>query len=67
MHDTNWVVPPVLYTVDEAAKALRMSRERVYELIRSGRLRTIKEGRLRLVPIPALTEYVEAASGGDAA
>jgi excisionase family DNA binding protein len=44
-----------------------MSRDRVYELIRSGRLRTIKEGRLRLVPIAALSEYVEAASGGDAA
>lgn len=67
MHDKEWVVPPVVYRVEEAAEALRMSRDRVYELIRSGRLRTIKEGRLRLVPIAALSEYVEAASGGDAA
>ncbi|RJS47459.1 helix-turn-helix domain-containing protein [Nocardioides cavernaquae] len=65
--DEKYEVPPVVYTVEEAARALRMSRDRVYELIRSGRLRTLKEGRLRLVPISALGEYVETASGGDAA
>lgn len=52
------VVVPVLYTVDEACEALRMSRSVIYELIRSGRLRTIKEGKRRLVPVKALDEYV---------
>lgn len=52
-------VVPVLYTVDEAAEALRMSRGLVYELIRSGQLRTLKQGRRRLVPVVALSEYVE--------
>lgn len=52
------VVTPVLYRVDEAAEALRLSRSVVYELIRSGRLRTVKEGRRRLVPVAALAEYV---------
>ena len=52
-------VPPVLYDVDEAAEALRLSRSVLYELIRSGRLRTVKQGRRRLVPVSALAEYVD--------
>jgi excisionase family DNA binding protein len=55
----------VLYTVDEAAEALRLSRSALYELIRSGQLRTVKCGRRRLVPVEALAEYV--ASLGTAA
>jgi len=51
-------VVPVLYTVGEAAEALRLSRSVIYELIRSGRLRTVKQGRRRLVPVHALDEYV---------
>jgi excisionase family DNA binding protein len=46
-------VPAVLYDVDEAAEALRLSRSVFYELIRSGRLRTVKQGRRRLVPVSA--------------
>ena len=45
-----------LYTVDEAAAWLRVSRWTVYNLIRSGQLQTIKIGRRRLVPATALTE-----------
>jgi excisionase family DNA binding protein len=52
------VVVPVLYTVDEAVQALRLSRSALYELIRSGRLRSVKAGRRRLVPVEALAEYV---------
>lgn len=51
-------VPAVLYTVDEAADALRLSRSAIYELIRSGRLRSVKSGRRRLVPVVALADYV---------
>ncbi len=51
-------IPPVLYRVNEAAEALRLSRSVLYELIRSGRLRTVKQGRRRLVPVAALDEYV---------
>ncbi|GGR41868.1 excisionase family DNA binding protein [Nocardioides luteus] len=58
MTDLKREIPPILYRVEEAAEALRMSRSVVYELIRSGRLRTVKEGRRRLVPVTALTEYV---------
>jgi hypothetical protein len=32
-------------------------------LIRSGRLRTVKQGRRRLVPVSALAEYVDSLGG----
>ena len=58
------VVPAVLYGVDEAATALRLSRSLIYELIRSGRLRSVKQGRRRLVPVSALDEYVASLESG---
>ncbi|HEY5358037.1 MAG TPA: helix-turn-helix domain-containing protein [Streptosporangiaceae bacterium] len=48
-----------LFTIDEAAARLRVSRWSVYNLIRSGQLRTIKIGRRRLVPLDALSECPE--------
>ena len=57
----------VLYRVEEAVVQL-------YELIRSGRLRTVTEGRVRLIPAAAIDAYVSlltvearAAGGDDAA
>ncbi len=47
-----------LYRIPEAMRQLSLSRSVIYELIRSGRLRTVKEGRTRLVPESAITEYV---------
>jgi excisionase family DNA binding protein len=49
----------MLPTIDEAAASLRVSRWSVYNLIRSGQLRTIRIGRRRLVPMNALTECLE--------
>jgi excisionase family DNA binding protein len=63
---TDAAVIPVVYRVEEAAEALRISRDSIYELIRSGRLRTIKVGARRLVPVVALSEYVAAALDGAA-
>ena len=59
-------IAPVLYRVEEAAEALRVSRSVIYELIRSEQLRTIKVGRSRRVPVEALAECV-AQLTGDAA
>jgi excisionase family DNA binding protein len=53
-------VTPVLYRVEEAAEALRVSRGTLYGLIRSGQLDTVKVGSRRLVPVAALHEYVTA-------
>ena len=57
-------VPAVLYGVDEAAAALRLSRSVLYELIRSGQLRTVKQGRRRLVPVSALADHVDSLESG---
>jgi excisionase family DNA binding protein len=56
-------VVPLLYRVDEAAAALPLSRSSVYELIRSGQLRSVKQDRRRLVPVTALAEYVASLGG----
>ncbi|MET7424211.1 DNA-binding protein [Dactylosporangium sp. NPDC005555] len=37
---------------------LSMSRTVIYEQIRAGRLRTVTQGRARLVPDSAISEYV---------
>jgi excisionase family DNA binding protein len=66
MKEQEYVIPPVVYRVEEAAEALRLTRDAIYELIRSGQLRSFKVGRRRLVPIDALTEFV-ASMSGDAA
>lgn len=49
---------PCLYRVDEAMHLLSMSRTVIYGLIRSGRLRSVKQGRSRLIPAAALDDYV---------
>lgn len=48
----------------KAATALRLSRSLIHELIRSGRLRSVKQGRRRLVPVSALAEYVASLDSG---
>ncbi|MFF3251144.1 helix-turn-helix domain-containing protein [Actinacidiphila glaucinigra] len=47
-----------LYRVPDAVKVLNLSRTVIYELIRTGRLRTVKEGRARLIPASAIADYV---------
>ncbi|OEV31530.1 excisionase [Streptomyces nanshensis] len=49
---------PVLYRIPDAMRVLGMSRTVIYDLIRTGRLRTVKEGRTRLIPASAINEYV---------
>ena len=56
-------VVPVAYDVDEAAVALRLSRSALYELIRSGQIRSVKSGRRRLVPVSALAAYLDSLDG----
>lgn len=48
-----------LYRITEAMRLLSMSRSVIYEQIRAGRLRTVKQGRARLVPAQAIEEYVQ--------
>lgn len=50
--------PRVLYRIEEAAELLSVSKSRVYELIRSGQLRTVKVGKSHRVPARSLDDYV---------
>ena len=54
-------VPPTraLYKVADAVVLLNLSRSQIYDLIRTGRLRTVTEGRSRLIPASAISDYVE--------
>ena len=48
----------LLITTTEAARRLGVGRSTLYNLIRSHRLRTVKIGRRRLVPVEALTACI---------
>lgn len=48
----------LLYRVSDAAGVLSLSRSVVFDLMRMGRLRSVKEGRTRLIPLSALRDYV---------
>ena len=47
-----------LYRVKDAMVVLSMGRTAIYEQIRSGRLRSVTEGRTRLIPASAIAEYI---------
>jgi excisionase family DNA binding protein len=47
-----------LYEVTDAMRMLRLSKTVIYELIRSGRLRSVKQGRARRIPAAAIRDYI---------
>lgn len=47
-----------LYTVNDVEALLRLGRSTVFELIRSGRLRSVKEGRARRITSAAIADYI---------
>jgi len=62
----------VLYPIPDAMSVLNMSRTVIYEQIRAGRLRTVRQGRRRYVTEAGISDYVdllerEAGGRGDAA
>ena len=50
----------LLLRPEEVARTLAVSRAKVYELISSGVLRSIRIGRSRRVPVFAVREFIEA-------
>ncbi|MEU9246826.1 helix-turn-helix domain-containing protein [Streptomyces sp. NPDC048385] len=50
---------PALLTIKEAAEKLRISRAKLYDLIRSRRLATVQIGRRRLITATALAALVQ--------
>ncbi|MBE1466129.1 helix-turn-helix domain-containing protein [Kibdelosporangium phytohabitans] len=52
-----------LYRVEEAAKMLNIGRTRVFGLIRSGELESVKIGASRRVPAKAIQKYLDGLIG----
>jgi excisionase family DNA binding protein len=50
--------PRLLFTVEEAARALGIGRTRMFELIQAGSVETVLIGRLRRIPLDALDAFV---------
>ena len=50
---------PVLITVDELAARLSIGRTAAWELVRKRKIKSVKIGRTRRVPITSLQEYIE--------
>jgi excisionase family DNA binding protein len=48
----------VIYTVEEAAQMLKISRWKLFDLIRTNQLRSVKIGGLRRIPHTAIEEYL---------
>ena len=47
-----------LYKVPDAMRMLNLSRTVIFELLRTGRLRSVKQGRTRLIPSSAIQDYI---------
>ena len=47
-----------LYRITDAMRMLSMSRTVIYEQLRCGRLRSVHQGRARLIPASAIRDYV---------
>lgn len=47
-----------VYTVAEAARKLKIGRTAMYELVMSGRVRSVTIGRSRRVPARCIAEYL---------
>ena len=48
----------MLVRPEDAARVLGVGRTKVYELMRSGALRSVRVGGLRRIPVAALDEFV---------
>ena len=49
---------PVMYRISDVVRLTRLSRSVIYEQIRAGRLRTVKQGTATLITATALDDYV---------
>lgn len=47
-----------LYRVKDAMRLLNLSRTVIYEQLRTGRLRSVQQGRARLIPAGAIRDYI---------
>jgi excisionase family DNA binding protein len=50
---------PVMYRISDVVRLTRLSRSVIYEQIKAGRLRTVKQGTATLITAAALDDYVK--------
>lgn len=50
---------PVLLTVPEVARALRIGRTKVFNLVIAGEIDSVKIGKLRRIPVSAVYAYTK--------
>lgn len=50
---------PLLLTVEESAQKARISRAKMFQLLKAGEIESVKIGRSRRIPSEALTAYVD--------
>lgn len=48
-----------LYRVKDAMRLLNLGRTVIYEQLRTGRLRSVQQGRARLIPAGAIRDYIQ--------
>ena len=53
---------PAVLTTEEACEALRMGYNALYELLKSGKLKAYRNGRVWRIPKQAIIEYIIAES-----
>lgn len=58
--------PPLLFTVEEAAKILHVGRPALFRLIQQKALRSVKVGASRRISARALSDYVAQLEAGEA-
>ncbi|ARQ69746.1 helix-turn-helix domain-containing protein [Streptomyces marincola] len=59
MRTTTPPPPPAALTVPEVMAALKLSRSKVYDLLRTNQLRSFHAGRARRIPAEALRQYID--------
>lgn len=55
---------PLVVTVPEAAKLLKVGKNRMYEEVASGRIRSVRIGNKKLIPLRVLLDWLESEARG---
>ena len=58
---------PILVSVVEVARMLSIGRTAAWELVRKRKIKSVKIGHTRRIPIVAIEDYIERLLDGDAA
>jgi len=57
---------PLVVTVPEAAKMLKVGKNRMYQEVASGRIRSLRIGNKRLIPLRVLVDWLDSKAHGRA-